>query len=110
MPFKDIEKRKEYRRKWYANNKESEKAYIKKRKLKLKKWFQKYKEKLSCSNCGENHPSTIEFHHRFNDKEKNVSLMVNDGYSVSKIMKEVRKCDILCANCHRKVHYNPQKP
>lgn len=31
----------------------------------------------------------------------NVSLMVADGYSWENILKEIEKCQVLCANCHR---------
>lgn len=105
MPIKDDEKRRKYRREWYAKNKESERAHIKRRRIELKKWFQGYKKKLVCSVCGENHPATIEFHHKFNNKEKNISLMVNDGYSTKRIMDEINKCLVLCSNCHRKEHF-----
>jgi hypothetical protein len=106
MPFKDPELKKNYRRKWYAKNKESEKAHVKKRKLKIKKWFYEYKNRLSCSNCGEASPATLEFHHKSrNKKENEIGLMVNDGFSILKITEEIKKCEVLCANCHRKLHY-----
>ena len=105
MPYKDLEKRRACRRKWYAENKKSEKGHIKRRKLKIKKWFWEYKSGLRCSKCGENHIATIDFHHRIKNKEKGISRMVADGYSIDRIQKELEKCDVLCANCHRKVHF-----
>ena len=74
------------------------------RKRKIKEWFEKYKSKLSCSICGENHPATIDFHHK-GDKENQVAQMVHWGYSIDNILKEIKKCEVLCANCHRKVHW-----
>jgi len=109
MPYKDPEKRKAFRRKWYAKNKKSEKAHVKRRKLEIRKWFQKYKSSLKCSKCGENHIATIDFHHRIENKEKGVSIMVADGYSIKKIKEEIEKCDVLCANCHRKIHFKNNK-
>ena len=106
MPFKDPEYRRKYRRKWYSKNKESEKGHVRRRKLEIKKWFAEYKKKLSCSECDENHPATIEFHHKEeNQKEKGIAIMVNDGCSIKKISEEMRKCEVLCSNCHRKLHY-----
>lgn len=37
----------------------------------------------------------------------NVSKMVTYGFSLEEIEEEVKKCDVLCANCHRKEHYDP---
>ncbi len=104
MPYKDKEKRLECRRKWYAENKDSEKAHVIKRKNEIRKWFQEYKKSLKCSKCGEDHPATIDFHHRIGNKENGISKMVGDGYSIERIKEELEKCEVLCANCHRKVH------
>jgi len=105
MPYKSKEKRRECRRRWYANNKQSEVEHVKRRKKKLKKWFEEYKKKLSCTKCKENHPATIDFHH-LRKKKEGVSYMVANGYSIEKIKNEIRKCVVLCANCHRKEYYD----
>lgn len=105
MPYKDPEKRRSYRRKWYAKNKESEKKHIKRRKEKIRKWFLDFRFGLKCSKCGESHPATLDFHHNKQDKEKNVTYMAYYGYSVDKVKKEIDKCIVLCSNCHRKEHY-----
>ena len=110
MPFKDIDKRRKYRREWYSKNKDSEKEHVKKRKNQLKKWFRGYKRNMFCSICLEKHPAIIEFHHKNpHKKEKNIGLMVNDGFSKKKILEEIKKCQVLCANCHRKKHYKNNK-
>jgi hypothetical protein len=109
MPYKDLEKRRACRRRWYSQNKSSEKAHVRKRKENIKKWFMEYKSKLQCSKCDEDHPATIDFHHSSGEKEKRVSLMVADGYSISRILSELGKCIVLCANCHRKVHFRKDK-
>ena len=53
-----------------------------------------------CVDCGYRaHPQALEFDHRdpkaklFNISEKN--------YSWDRMLKEIAKCDIRCANCHR---------
>ena len=107
MPFRDPEYRRKYRREWYAKNKESEKAHVKRRKLEIRKWFQNYKRGLVCSKCIEDHPATLEFHHRFNQKkEKAIENMVDDGCAIKRILMEIKKCEIVCANCHKKLHYD----
>ena len=106
MPFKDPEYRRKYRRKWYSKNKESEKAHIKRRKDQLRKWFWDYKKQLKCTVCGENHPATLEFHHKNPYKgDKKICNMVCDGVSIAKILKGIAKCQVLCSNRHRKEHY-----
>jgi hypothetical protein len=104
MPFKDPEKRREYRRKWYAANRDSEKKHVLKRKKELRKWFRDYKKKLKCLKCNENHPAVLEFHHK-NEKKMDVAKMVYEGYSKKRILLEISKCKVLCANCHKKEHY-----
>jgi len=105
MPYKDPEKRRASRREWYSDNKVSEKAHVRKRKLKIRKWFGEYKKTLKCSKCPETHPATIDFHHK-TEKGMEISHMVAHGYSVDKINEEIKKCQVVCANCHRKIHYN----
>jgi len=55
-----------------------------------------------CVSCGEKRIVVLEFNHkrRFT-KSHNVSDMVNSGYSIPALKKEIRKCEILCCNCHR---------
>ncbi len=105
MPFKDPEKRREYRREWYSKNKESEKAHVRRRKKEIKNWIVKYKDNLSCFECGESHRAIIDFHHKKGKKEKGISKMIAEGYSIERIKKELKKCIALCSNCHRKLHY-----
>ena len=64
-----------------------------------------YELKLSnpCVECGEGDPRVLDFDHIISeDKSHNVANMVKNGYSVKSILKEVEKCQILCANCHQK--------
>lgn len=51
--------------------------------------------------CGEKDILVLEFDHRAN-KYKEIGKMVTGRYSLLRIMKEVEKCDVRCANCHRR--------
>ena len=82
----------------------------KERYKKKKTWYQDLRNKLKCSICGYNKCSyAIEFHHRDpSKKEYAVSDLVKRDYSIERIIKEMEKCDVLCANCHREAHFMPQ--
>jgi len=74
-------------------------------KIKKDEWTA-FKNSLSCTKCGENHPATFDFHHVVRDKD---SIKVNKlvkGRMFTRAMKEVKeRCIVLCANCHRKLHW-----
>lgn len=58
-----------------------------------------------CSSCGGVfHRSVYDFHHK-GDKQGSPSNMIVDR-SVEEIAKEIAKCVLLCANCHRLEHNN----
>lgn len=69
-------------------------------------WFIEIKSSLSCSACGESHIATLDFHHVAGGKDFNLSSKIARGFSKATILAEMAKCIVLCANCHRKLHYN----
>ncbi|WP_440006894.1 homing endonuclease associated repeat-containing protein [Halomicrococcus sp. SG-WS-1] len=72
-------------------------------------WVHRYKQSSSgCARCNETDPACLDFHHLNEDeKEMAVGKMVTYGYSKSQLEEEIKKCLILCANCHRKEHSSP---
>jgi hypothetical protein len=110
MPFKDPKRRNEYRKWLYQRDRKKNVMAVRARKRELGKWFFDYKKNLKCEMCGENHPATIDFHHKNGEEKDNgVSYFVYNGYSVKRVIEEIEKCQILCANCHRKVHFKNNK-
>ena len=105
MPYKDKEKQRECWRRWRRRNRKKDNKRVNDRKKEIKKWFRKYKENLKCNRCPENHPSCIDFHHN-GEKDFDVSFLVAKGYSKNRILEELKKCEVLCANCHRKEHWS----
>lgn len=58
-----------------------------------------------CSKCGYKRSLyALDFHHDRGNKEGNASLFLKNE-SRQKLLKEVNKCVLLCANCHREVHH-----
>lgn len=61
-----------------------------------------------CAQCGyEEHMSAFDFHH-LNPLKKDycIGTMIARSYNWEKIKKELDKCIVLCANCHRKLHWD----
>ncbi len=57
-----------------------------------------------CEICGEPDPVVLEFDHIDPlTKHKTVARMVGGGtYSLDSVFREIEKCRVLCANCHRR--------
>lgn len=57
-----------------------------------------------CKSCKWNeHPEALDFHHLDpNEKDQSISTMLR--LSKIRLDKEMAKCVILCARCHRLVH------
>ena len=63
------------------------------------------KIKRGCDNCGYNKNATaLEWHHPNDDKIYNPSTLLKEG-KFREYQKEIRKCILLCANCHREIHH-----
>jgi transcription elongation factor Elf1 len=91
---------------YYYKNREKEKERTKKRTEELKKWFKDYKKKFKCSSCGEDHPACLDFHHKKGKEAGVTELVSRRNTSKERIKEEIEKCQVLCANCHRKRHHN----
>lgn len=62
--------------------------------------------KLACSQCGEDHPAVLDFHHTDPSvKEDHPSLI----RSKARLLKEIETCIVLCSNCHRKLHWQERQ-
>ena len=56
-----------------------------------------------CQRCGyDKYVGALEFHHR-DPSEKDPKW--SRGWNMERLKKELDKCDILCSNCHREVHW-----
>jgi len=106
MPITDPQKNREYQIEWYHKNKDRLKNNIRGRRTSNRNKIDEYKESIGCTcqACGRvEHPSALDFHHlNHEEKENTVSKMA--GYRWEKIQKEIDKCILLCACCHRKIH------
>ncbi len=106
MAYKDPEDQKKFSAAHYEKYKDQYKSRSKKRNRNQRKWgrefIQRVKKNLPCVDCGESNPVVLEFDHVCGEKHHNISDMVNQSYCIDTIKKEIRKCEVRCANCHRK--------
>lgn len=57
-----------------------------------------------CVDCGEKDPTVLEFDHVRGVKRRSVSEWVfTGGCSLKTLIEEMKKCEIRCANCHRRI-------
>jgi hypothetical protein len=107
MPSKD--EIREYNRLYYQRNRERllEKQAEKNRRFAetRRKWLVDYKRTLECVRCGESHPATLTFHHK-NSSEKSFEIgnAIALGIGLKRLLAEIEKCEVICANCHAKEH------
>jgi hypothetical protein len=83
----------------------TEKQLAQRDKQNLKRKLAEIKEASGCVDCGINNHIILDFDHLRN-KKYNISRMIHDGFSWKAIKKEIEKCEIVCANCHRIRTYN----
>lgn len=98
----------QFKREWNHRNRKQRYEY-------KQRWLKKRKIELvlshggKCLQCGYaleedgSNASAFDFHHRDpNKKEFNIRL---NSQSIDRINEELKKCDLLCAVCHRLVHH-----
>lgn len=108
MAYKRNEHNLAVRRKWYQEHKERITNTVKHRQAGIRDWFQAYKSTLKCMRCSESDPACLDFHH-IDPKTKEYMISGMVCASKKRILEEIAKCEVLCANCHRKLHHGAEK-
>lgn len=96
--------RKESDRKYRERNKEFYRQLRRYRRQRLKDHVRKFKDK-PCADCGQSYPYYVmDFDHR----PGTVKLFEIADYLATRVVStydkldaEIRKCDVVCSNCHR---------
>lgn len=82
----------------------------KERRAAARRWVQNYKTKHStCVDCNIKYPHYILDFDHVKGKSFGISRALQLGTSLDKIKEEVKKCEVVCANCHRERTYNRQQ-
>lgn len=92
----------EYGKAWYHANADHRRAQIAAHNERTRReriaYLRRYKADRGCADCGEDDPIVLEFDHR---RDKSFTIGNNSrGWSV--VLAELEKCDVVCANCHRR--------
>ena len=101
------EHRKTYAVEHYMRYGDQYRARAKERRAKFKRALQinliTYMKSRSCVECGETDIRTLEFDH-IDPKTKKfgIAYAVRNGMKWEDVLVEIEKCQILCANCHKK--------
>lgn len=86
---------------WYNDNTEEWNSKRRDRKNSIRAAVNELKNQ-PCADCNQKFdPVCMDFDHIKNNKIASVSTLVQQGKSLKEILKEIAKCEIVCANCHR---------
>jgi len=108
MAYKDPEQQKAACRRYYAKNREISKQRAKVHthamRKKIRLWLNEYLRLNPCVDCGEADPVVLEFDHQ-GDKKFAIGDAARKGVTLNTVIAEVAKCQVRCANCHRRKTY-----
>jgi hypothetical protein len=106
---KDPELRRQYNREYYKSHPfptdyklQRQERALTRRKL-IRKSINEYKQLHPCQECGEPRIVCLDFHHE-GEKDICIADALRGGWSLNRVMEEIKKCKVLCANCHR-IHH-----
>ena len=112
------EKKRERTKKWKQDNREKINSYNRKYRVENNLEVTRKKQKRDkkayfvalaggkCIKCGYSDcVGALQFHH-INPDEKTIGRRTLIQLSMDKALEEIKKCILLCANCHAELHYN----
>ena len=111
MPYKDMIRQKQAQHESYLRNREKVKRGRDNRRVMLRNLVDEIKNGTPCFDCGNLYPPYITDYHHLDPKLKDQSIgkLVSDLRAVDRIIAEIAKCELLCANCHRTREYKGNK-
>ena len=94
-----------YTNEWYTRNRKRQIAKARIRRdhhaAQLRSWVRAYLSDHPCIDCGETNVDLLDFDH-LRDKRANVSTLTHVAVSWDLVKREIQKCEVRCANCHRR--------
>jgi transcription elongation factor Elf1 len=108
MPSSPEHHAKYMREVWYPKNRKKHCEMVgrsRKKRIKLRyDLVNGIKTSSKCLICNESDISCLDFHHLDPDKKEGTVAASIRWWSIERLMSEIKKCIILCSNCHRKLH------
>ncbi len=107
MAYANKQDQKDYAHAHYLNNKGD---YIRRTRLHglkhkkvIKAYIASYLLNHGCVDCPEGDPVVLEFDHRVGSRKMfNIGDAASRKVSLKRLIEEIVKCDVRCANCHRR--------
>jgi 5-methylcytosine-specific restriction endonuclease McrA len=108
MPINDPIKQREASRRHYVANRDHVIAKAKESskiiRARIRAHITEHLKAHPCVDCGETDPVILEFDHVVG-KDFNLSDAARKGVSMKRLKAEIAKCEVRCANCHRRKTY-----
>lgn len=108
MPINDPIKQREASRRHYEKNRDhliaKAKESSKITRVRIRAYITEHLKAHPCVDCGETNAIVLEFDH-VRDKDFNISDATRKGVSMKRLKAEIAKCEVRCANCHRRKTY-----
>jgi hypothetical protein len=94
-------------KRWYVEHRDAHRVTVAARKARVRS---DYRERIAayllehpCVDCGEDDIRVLEFDHRPGmEKVEAIAVLVMRQAPWSRVLAEIEKCDVRCANCHRR--------
>lgn len=92
---------KEINARYYIKNRDNIIIKRKQSRGKIRKVINEIKENTPCMDCGIKYPYYVMDFDHLRDKKFQISRVTAKGITIEKALLEIKKCDLVCANCHR---------
>ena len=104
MPYKNKLDQAACAKRHYLRNKDKMKKRARTLTLKIRannrEFVDEYKKMHPCVDCGNTDIRVLDFDHVFDKKDKAIAIG-SHYWAIDRLKKEIKKCEVRCANCHR---------
>ena len=88
----------------------AKRKYGKKIRARTYKFLRRVKKMVGCIKCGYNeHFAALHFDHIDPSQKSSKGSAIENMWSIRRIKEELRKCQVLCANCHSIKSHNERQ-